>query len=680
MPLYYPRTTPTFDVVSDFGAVGNMRTTFDGACSTGAPTKITSATMAFTSADVGLRITLAQAGLNNVMYQGTITAVDSATQVTVSPNIVNTVSTRGLSIGTDDTTAFQNALNSLTGSTSATAGGALFVPETATNRFMITNTLTASGGGWVFEGIGRATTTDAGDYTKSGGTWLCWNGASSSIMLLITPVVSAASVPVQAPILREMSLDCRNGDQSQALIGIRMLSTQGYNFSNFYINDALAVGLDLNVVTGTLGQAKDTTRGTFQNATIRELDKDPAVTLGSTTTTGAGTFSTTPFSLAITAGTNFTTSGFVWVASNLGYPVLVTYTGGGGTTTLTGCTVEAFDTVNAPTWVAGANVVQCSPSNACCIRLNGDTGANACCGTIDTMQLSHGTTWGPAAIEFLNSDSIMTRNVYINGGSATNDGAINRIRKPGVRLNGSNTNATLASRNNTFYDGSAGAGGVNVMGSLNTGVRMSAISGPHYWNLYQLGNAEGLPVVENGAYFDWQPNGGWRLGQRGQTAITNQAITANTLTMVSGSTITVPPQGFQIGTAFRWTITGRGAAAGTATNTFAVKIGTAGGTADANVAAMTTTAGTAAASEFVTKIIFTVRTLGAAATADCETTILNSAAAGFINATVNVLSGTMSTFNSTTAQQFINVSLTSGTGKNVTIKQVVAECINPSNP
>src|SRR5207249_2863404 len=134
----------------------------------------------------------------------------------------------------------------------------------------------------------------------------------------------------------------------------------------------------------------------------------------------------------------------------------------------------------------------------------------------------------------------------------TSDGAINRIRKPGCRLNGSNSNDTLAARNNVFQGGSMGEGGISVMGVLNTGSRLSAMSGPNYYKHYELGNGEAIPTVEGNAYFDWQPNGGFGYGQRGAASVADQAITAATLTQITGSLMAVPPQGFQVGTKFRW--------------------------------------------------------------------------------------------------------------------------------
>lgn len=668
-----------FNVVDDYGAVGDMRTVFDGACNSAANTKITSATAAFVAADVGKKIVLPFAGASGATYSGTITAIDSTTQVTVSPAISTTTSARGLSIGTDDTTAWQNCLNAAQNATYP--GAAIVVPVTTTNRFMITGTLTISKGGFTIEGIGRAHTSDIGDYTKSGGSTLCWAGTTSAILLQIAPVAGASNTALQAPLIRGLNFDCRNGDQSSALYGIQMLSAHGFHLADVFINDALAVGLDLGVIAGALGEAKDLTRGTIENCCFRQLDKDAAVTLGSTTTTGSGTFTVAPFSLAITAGTNFTTAGYVWVAGNLGYPVLVQYTGGGGTTTLTGCTVDAQEVINAPTWVAAANVVQANPSNGIGIRLDGGTAANACCSVMSMLQISHGTTWGPAAIEFRNADSWQCTQVVINGGNITNDGAVNRQRKPGVRFNGSNSNAALASRNVVFRGGSAGVGGVSVMGSLNTGVRLSAMAGPIYWDLYELGNGEGIPVVENSASFEWTPNGGFALGAIGATSIADQAVPIATLTLITGSLVPVPPQGFQIGTKLHWKLRCTKTAAGAAARSWFLRIGTAGTTADGIVATFTSGLPTGVADNAEVDIDFTVRTLGAAATGKASLTLChNLAATGFASIPTEVTEATMATWNSTTAQLFISLSLTTGALEAITVTECSVACINPANP
>lgn len=74
------------------------RTLHDGAADTGANTKITSATAQFTAADRGRSIVLVGAGVSGADYVGAITAVDSTTQVTVSPTILTTVTGQDLTL------------------------------------------------------------------------------------------------------------------------------------------------------------------------------------------------------------------------------------------------------------------------------------------------------------------------------------------------------------------------------------------------------------------------------------------------------------------------------------------------------------------------------------------------------------------------------------------------------
>ena len=78
----------------------DIETVCDGAASTSAPTKITSVTAGFAANNLNQPITLAGTGAAGAEYSGKITAVDSATQVTVCPSINTTVSGAELTFGT----------------------------------------------------------------------------------------------------------------------------------------------------------------------------------------------------------------------------------------------------------------------------------------------------------------------------------------------------------------------------------------------------------------------------------------------------------------------------------------------------------------------------------------------------------------------------------------------------
>jgi hypothetical protein len=670
-----------YSAQDDFGFVGDLVTTFDGACNTAANTKITSASAGFTAnAKVGHRITLAGAGASGAQYTGTITAIDSNTQVNVSPAIATTVSAKGASFGTDNSAAITAMVNEINNATFP--GATIVFGRSRTNSYGFPSRVVFNKPAQI-QGIGGGHTADSGDYTRLGGTRLAWWGTDSdsgvpySAFFEFSP---AGAMSLKRVAMRSCWLDCRNGDQNEALFGLKLHSCHAFMLDDFFIMDPLAVGLITNVDADPT-EAKDTTRWSIKNFCVRALDLPQAGAMTTpVTTSSAVTLSTTPQSLTVAANT-LPAAGYAWIQSNLGYPCLVRYTGGGGTTTLTGCVVSAEEAVNAPATVSGSNVVQACPGNAACMLFDGSTTANTCLGTAEMMQLSHGTTWGPAAIELRNCDSIQFLSPVINGGNATSDGAINRVRKPGVRLNGSNSSDTLASRNNVFRGGSAGAGGINVMGVLNTGARLSAMSGPNYWSMYELGNGEPIPVVEGSTFFDWQPNGGFGYGQRGGASVADQAISAATLTQLTGSLIAVPPQGFQVGAKFRWTFKASKTAAGTAARTFHVRIGTAGTTADAIVASFTMGTPTAAVdqAEFIVELV--VRTLGAAATAYAYLRMTHQlAATGFSTLPGECINGSMSTFNSTTAKQYISVSVTTGAAEAITVQSCGVECLNPANP
>lgn len=279
-----------------------------------------------------------------------------------------------------------------------------------------------------------------------------------------------------------------------------------------------------------------------------------------------------------------------------------------------------------------------------------------------------------------------------NGGNATNDGAINRVRKPGVRLNGSIVSATLASRNNVFRDGDAGAGGVSIMGLTNAGVRLLAQASPNYWDLYQLGNGAPVPVVEGNAYFEWTPNGGFATHPPVLAVSGGQSIPASTAAIITGSLIAVPPQGFQIGTVIRWTYTISKTAAGVAARTHNIRVGTAGTAAgDASVAQISLTP-TAVADIMTMVWTYTViGPLGASCVGVPTLQVLGRllATTGFATvATTTVMTTaapstvliTAAAFNSTTAQQFISCSITTGAAEVITVINSFAEVINPSNP
>lgn len=676
--VFAPRTY--FDAEADFGFVGDLITVDGGGSITSGSNVLNSSQAVFTAASVGKRITVARAGASAAQLTTTIASFVSATQVTLAASAGTTATSQTFSFGTDNTAAItlmNSTINAL-----VYPGVVVQFGQTTTNAWGFPIPVSVNKALHV-RGIGGGYTADSGDYTKVGGTRLAWWGTNHDGGVAFQGFWNLIPTGVQSmkrPSFKDCWLDCRNGDQNQALFGIKWLSIHGSKLEDFAIVDALAASIYCSITTAPT-EARDATRFSWRDLGFRQLDNTPGAVTTPITTTTTASFSTSAQNLIISANT-LPVSGYAWVESNLGYPVLVNYIGGGGGNTLIGYTTMPEYTVNAPTTVNGSNIVQATPGNAAVMILDGGTGANTCCGTIQQLQISHGTTWGPAAIECINSDSLEFLSVFVNGGNNTNDGLINRIRKPGVRQNGSNTSLSLAARNNTFRGGDPGAGGISCMALLNTGARLAAPSGPTYWDLYQLGNGAPVPNVESGASFDWNANGGLRPGIKSSSTVADQAVASGANTAILGTVCAVPPQGFQQGTTFKFTLIGNSIAAGTAANIIRVYLGSTGTVGDTAIQTFTTSVGTAAASQFQIEVFVTMR-LGpnAAATSAGRALVLNSAATGFINALVNVLPGTAATANTVTSGLlYISLALQPGAGKTTTITQAFCEVLNAANP
>lgn len=172
------------------------------------------------------------------------------------------------------------------------------------------------------------------------------------------------------------------------------------------------------------------------------------------------------------------------------------------------------------------------------------------------------------------------------------------------------------------------------------------------------------------------------ISRIGAVSVADQVVNAATLTLITGSVIPVPAQGFSAGLSFRWKIGMTKSAAGIAARTFFVRIGTAGTIADTAVATFTNAAvGTAAIDQATMEVELTVRTIGAAATAIAYCTLFhNGNTVGFLTVPLAVTPGTMATWNSTTAGQFVSLSVTTGASEVITVQECISECLNPANP
>ena len=692
------------DPIADYGCKFDARLSFDGAAATGSPGIITSASIGFIAADVGKRIVLTGAGAAGVLYVGTVVSLNSGTSVNVTPNISTTVSTEGLQVHTDDLTCWTNIATDVNASvypgavikieapivTTLTSGELWQTASTFTGRSGISAVIPAFTKQVEIIGFGGLTAADSGNYWQVGGACIAYIGGSLwtgfGAVLTFAPVVSSTGPALKAPVLRDFWIDCRNGDALgyQALKGVSLQSCWGWIIDNFFVNDPAAVGVEMAVVgpgnATALGEAKDTTRGWMSNTRFRILDiPTGAITTPFTTTTA---LTLTAASQNITVAANsLPSTGFIWLETATGYPVLAAYTGG-GTTTL-GVLISAADAIDNPATISGGNIVEAVPGNASAMNFSGDLTANTCLNHFDTIIVEQGTVWGPAAIEAKDDDSNVFLNVVINGGSAVATNAINRLTKPGVRLDGSNSSAMMSSRNNYFYGGSPGPGGVSVMGLTGASANLLAMASANYWDLQQLGNAEPLPNVEGNTFFGWTTNGTLSPGRvSAKPLIAPQALVAATATIINGSEIGVPPQGWQVGTQLKWTVHMTKTAAGAvAPGTFLILVNTTGTTGSGTIATMAlTSVGTAAVDTATVEIDMTVQSLGTGAAGVAHLRMTHGLATGGWFASgvyLQEIEATMATWNSTTAQEFISLQFTSGTGVVPTITQSSLEVIHP---
>jgi putative cofactor-binding repeat protein len=134
----------TFNVRDpQFGAKGDGRRVTDGAITSGQAT-LTSATAAFTAADVGKLCYVAGAGAAAAQMATTISAYVNATTVTLAANASTTVSAAAVDYGTDDTAAIQAAVDAVPAS-----GGVVEVPigtYQITSPVLITKNFVTLGG------------------------------------------------------------------------------------------------------------------------------------------------------------------------------------------------------------------------------------------------------------------------------------------------------------------------------------------------------------------------------------------------------------------------------------------------------------------------------------------------------------------------------------------------------
>ncbi len=215
------------------------------------------------------------------------------------------------------------------------------------------------------------------------------------------------------------------------------------------------------------------------------------------------------------------------------------------------------------------------------------------------------------------------------------------------------------------------AGAVVTLGG---GSKISALA-----NASAFDGSEEFPVVQGGvtkagsvAMLDAY------IGPNRGALVTPQTITGNTDTYITDSRKVLPQARMQAGVVYRARIVVTKTAAGTATPTFTVRTGTAGTTADTSRLAYTGVAQTAVADVGFIEVQATFRVVGASAVLSTWLSFTHDlAATGFANAQRSFMGQSVSaTFDSTTANMCIGLSVNAGASASWTFQQCYTELVN----
>lgn len=187
---------------------------------------------------------------------------------------------------------------------------------------------------------------------------------------------------------------------------------------------------------------------------------------------------------------------------------------------------------------------------------------------------------------------------------------------------------------------------------------------------------------ENGDWFYYDVTGAVKpssaVTNPNNISTSNQTPAAGTDTILTGSTITIPPSKIKIGSRFRYSITIAKTAAGTVASTFTFRIGTNGGTtADTAVLTFSTGTGTAAidTGEFELDIVCRGPLTSSAIFQGTLILTHNLSVTGWSTTGVCVAS-TSSAFDITQTNLTASVSFNGGTSLVATVSLVAADTVN----
>ncbi|MCW3039360.1 MAG: hypothetical protein JWM31_1265 [Solirubrobacterales bacterium] len=500
-------------------------------------------------------------------------------------------------------------------------GGRIIVPE---GFYLTTQELTCCIPSVHMDGFGGTTNTDTGSWPQQGGSMIYYNGPAGGTVMRFVPMAGTAGYQGGNPLtgIRCTGLSAiGNGPSGYGLagIGFSFISCSGHHAEDLYVQNATLSAYKFTVLgAGMLGAAHDCTRGTVTNCKFRAVETNgatittanAAVVANAAATTNLNTFAgagviVTPAlnsiwptsGLARVQAKDALTGNVMWylvsytglAASNLGLTGVTTlgqWWNETNSTSLSATAPAGTDPRPNATMFAGSLLAPAQGGFGDGYTFHGSANANACCMTI--LQ-AEGVHFEGTGAYFGNSDDNVLHNIYWNrvGGPAASPSPLGI----GVDMQGSGMAGGLAtSRNNQFFSGDPGPGGIRLRGTNDYGYLSPASA--NVWDRMQMGNGAPVPVIGTGAQFDWTMNGGLRPGYNSATVLAPTATAASYTGLIPGTSLIIPPQGIQVGATMDWTIPVVKTAAGT-TWTLVMRIGTTNSATDPIFATLAVT-GTAA--------------------------------------------------------------------------------------
>jgi hypothetical protein len=180
--------------------------------------------------------------------------------------------------------------------------------------------------------------------------------------------------------------------------------------------------------------------------------------------------------------------------------------------------------------------------------------------------------------------------------------------------------------------------------------------------------------------FRCRQNGVWRncIESPSNASTADQPLSAASTTYLTGSNITVPQSGLQVGTQFIWRVSlDKTDAVATAANTYIVKYGPNGSTLDTSVISFTGPTQTAVNDKGTLTIIVTVRSVSGTGTWYGNVQLVhNLSATGLANTASYVNNVVSGSFDDTTANATVGLTVTTGASCTLTIHQVQTQTVN----